>query len=54
MQQGPQKGKSFGAFSLFGEDEWLWRVVFKHYPPSYQGVFVEMGGFHPFLGSNSW
>ena len=41
-----------GFLSIDGQDEWLFRAIFEHYPAA--GFFVEMGGFHPVSASNTW
>ena len=38
-------------FSLNGEDLWLYKNIFRN---TRNATFVEMGGYHPFRGSNSW
>jgi hypothetical protein len=38
-------------FSLNGEDLWLYQNIFHN---TRNATFVEMGGYHPFRGSNSW
>jgi FkbM family methyltransferase len=40
--------------SQFGQDWWLYNHIFKHYPPGYRGVYVELGAFQPVKESNSY
>jgi len=38
-------------FSINGEDFWLYRNIFHD---TRNATYVEMGGYHPFRGSNTW
>ena len=51
-----KSGQSYGQqyTSQFGQDHYLYENIFKHYPSSYVGTFVEAAAFNPVQESNSF